>query len=181
MKLEAKNSTAEIGMKQCMVTLKWGTEADFDLAALYEKKDGTKGMVYFRSLGDLNASPFMKLSGDAGVGDTVDGEDGNVETMRITKFDDMAHIHIIAWDYGSITSGKAARFADSDVTIGLMDEAGESHDVAIDTGDMGNVCVVCSIDNSSPMGAKLVNQSKVSLLKSFPGDTDVFFNIVDAA
>ena len=177
MEITAKGESAELGgMKQCMVSMKWTTATDFDLAALYEAKDGTKGMVYFNSLGDLNAMPFMKLSGDEGVGDT--GGD-NEETMRITKFDDMNHIHIVAWDYGAMTKGQAARFKESDVSVSLMDDSGTNHDVKIDTGDMGNVCVIASIDNTSPMGAKLVNASKVGLLKSFPSSTDEFFTIAD--
>jgi len=175
MQIATKGASAELGgMKACMVSLKWTTAADFDLAALYVKKDGTKGMVYFNDLGNLNAMPFMQLSGDEGVGDT--GGD-NEETMRIAKFDDMSHIHIIAWDYGAVTNGSAARFKDSDVKVTLMDDSGESHEVTVDTGDLGNVCVLATIDNSSPMGAKLVNESKVGTLKGL-SDSQQLFDIL---
>ena len=172
MKIETKGASAELGgMKQCMVSLKWTTAADFDLAALYVKKDGTKGMVYFNELGDLNSFPYMKLSGDEGVGDT--GGD-NEETMRITQFEEMSHIHIVAWDYGAVTAGTAARFADSDVSVSVMDDNGDDHAVTLDTGDMGNVTVIATIDNSSPMGAKLVNQSTVGTLKGLSDSQQLF-------
>jgi hypothetical protein len=46
-----------------------------------------------------------------------------------------------------------------------MDDKGVNHEVKIDTGDMGNVCCVATIDNRSPMGAQFVNTSKAGTLK----------------
>ena len=86
MDLQQKGESASLGgIKQFMVSLKWTTAADFDLAAAYKRKDGTTGLVYFGELGDLNSFPFMQLSGDEGVGDQ--GGD-NEETMRVMKIDD---------------------------------------------------------------------------------------------
>jgi len=62
MDLVQKGQEANIGgIKQCMVTLKWTTSTDFDLAAVYEGKDGKTGLVYFGELGDLNAFPLFNL------------------------------------------------------------------------------------------------------------------------
>ncbi len=163
MELKQKGSEANVGgFKQLMVTMKWTTAADFDLAAAYEDKTGKKGLVYFGELGDLNQAPYMQLSGDEGVGDS--GGD-NEETMRITKLDDMKYVWILCWDYGKVQDGKPARFKDSDVSLTLMDDKGTSHSVNLDTGDMGNVALLATIDNSSPVGAKLVNSSKAGTLK----------------
>lgn len=163
MELKQKGSEANVGgFKQLMVAMRWSTAADFDLATAYETKDGKQGLVYFGEKGDLNAFPFMQLSGDEGVGDKG-GK--NEETMRITKLDDMKYVWIICWDYGKVKDGSAARFKDSDVTLALMDDTGTSHDVTLDTGDMGNVALIATIDNSSPIGAKLVNTSKAGTLK----------------
>jgi len=163
MELKQKGSEANVGgFNQLMVTMKWTTAADFDLAAAYEGKDGKLGLVYFGDQGDLNAFPFMQLSGDEGVGDK--GGD-NEETMRITKLDDMKQVWILCWDYGKVKEGSAARFKDSDVSLSIMDDTGTAHDVTLDTGDMGNVAVLATIDNSSPIGAKLVNSSKAGTLK----------------
>ncbi len=163
MDLQQKGSSAALGgIKQFMVSLKWTTAADFDLAAAYQKKDGTNGMVYFGELGDLNTFPYMQLSGDEGVGDT--GGD-NEETMRVMKIDDMNFIWILCWDYGAVTDGKPARFDGSDVSVSLTDDSGTSHKVTLDTGDLGNVCVVATINNNAAMGAELVNSSKSGTLK----------------
>jgi len=163
MELKQKGQEANVGgFKQLMIAMKWTTAADFDLAAGYETKGGKQGLVYFGETGDLNAFPFMQLSGDEGVGDK--GGD-NEETMRITQLDEMKYVWILCWDYGKIKDGSAARFKDSDVTLSVMDDSGATHDVALDTGDMGNVALIATIDNSSPIGAKLANTSKAGTLK----------------
>lgn len=162
MELKQKGSLAFIAIKQLMVSMKWTTAADFDLAAAYEGKNGTIGLVYFGELGDLNNFPHMQLSGDEGVGDA--GGD-NEETMRITKLDELKNVWILCWDYGMIQEGKGARFKDSDIKLSIMDDRGKSTSVEIDTGDMGNVCCIATIDNSSPMGAKLINTSTTGTLK----------------
>ncbi len=162
MELKQKGSEAFIPLKQLMVTMKWTTAADFDLAAAYETKEGKTGLVYFGDLGDMNAFPYMQLSGDEGVGDQ--GGD-NEETMRITRLDDMKYVWLVCWDYGMVQNGQSARFADSDVNMTIVDDSGKSVQVSLDTGDMGNVVCVATIDNSSPMGGKLVNTSKAGTLK----------------
>lgn len=163
MELKQKGSEANVaGFKQLMVSMKWTTAADFDLAAAYEDKNGKQGLIYFGELGDLNAFPFMQLSGDEGVGDT--GGD-NEETMRITNLDDMKYVWLLCWDYGKIQDGAPARFNNSDVNLTVLDDKGTSHNVTLDTGDMGNVALLAIIDNSSPVGAKLVNASKAGTLK----------------
>ena len=163
MELKQKGSEANVGgFKQLMVSMKWTTAADFDLAAAYEDKEGKQGLVYFGELGDLNAFPFMQLSGDEGVGDTG-GE--NEETMRITKLDGMKYVWLLCWDYGKVKDGKPARFKDSDVSLSVVDDKGNAHNVDLDTGDMGNVAVLATIDNSGPIGIKLINTSKAGTLK----------------
>ena len=60
MELKQKGSEANVGgFKQLMVSMKWTTAADFDLAAAYEAKDGNIGLVYFGELGDLNTLPSV--------------------------------------------------------------------------------------------------------------------------
>jgi len=163
MELKQKGETANVGgFKQLMITMKWTTAADFDLAAAYENKEGKPGLVYFGELGDLNAFPFMQLSGDEGVGDKG-GE--NEEIMRIAKLDDMKYVWIMCWDYGKVKDESAARFKDSDVKLSVVDDKGTTHNITLDTGDMGNIALIATIDNSSPIGAKLVNSSKAGTLK----------------
>jgi tellurite resistance protein TerA len=163
MELKQKGEQANVGgFKQLMIAMKWTTAADFDLAAAYEGKDGKIGLVYFGELGDLNKFPFMQLSGDEGVGDKG-GQ--NEETMRIAKLDDLKNVWLICWDYGKVKDGSAARFKDSDVNLSIIDDKGTTYNVKLDTGDMGNVAVIATIDNTSAIGAKLVNTSKAGTLK----------------
>ncbi len=163
MELKQKGAEANVGsFRQLMVTMKWTTAADFDLAAVYEDKSDKKGIVYFGEMGDLNNFPYMQLSGDEGVGDT--GGD-NEEVMRVTKLDDMKYVWILSWDYGKVQDGSPARFKESDVSLSLMDDKGRTHNVTLDTGDMGNVALIATIDNTSPIGAKLINSSKAVTLK----------------
>ena len=156
--LEAKGATSNLpSIKQLLCTLSWTSAIDFDLAALYEGKDGTRGMVYYAKKGSLNAFPYMQLSGDEGVGDTG-GK--NEETMRIVDLKDLKKVHLVAWDYNRIQSGAAARFADSDAKIEVLDDNSEMHRCNLAADGEGNVVVIATIDNSSPIGAKLINQSK---------------------
>ena len=162
MELAQKGDEAFIPVKQLMVSMKWSTAADFDLAAAYETKEGKQGMVYLGDLGDMNAFPYMQLSGDEGVGDS--GGD-NEETMRITRLDDMSKVWIFCWDYGQVQTGQAARFEGSDVNLNIIDDSGKTVSVPLNTGDTGNVACIATIDNSSPMGAKLINTSSAGTLK----------------
>jgi uncharacterized protein involved in tellurium resistance len=177
MELATKGAEAQLGgIKQFMVSLKWTTEADFDLAVYYLAKDGSNGLIYFGghqntggrgnttqpALGSLNEFPFMQLSGDEGVGDS--GGD-NEETMRVMSLDEMDSVWVVCWDYGAVEKGTPARFTGSDVSVSLMDDSGTSHDVKLDTGAIGNTAVVAKIDNSSPMGAKFANSSEATTLK----------------
>ena len=161
--LAQKGQEAQLGgIKQFMVSLKWTSATDFDLAAAYKAKDGREGLCYFGDLGNLNDFPHMQLSGDEGVGDT--GGD-NEETMRGMSLDAMEYVWLLCWDYGAVQAGTATRFKDCGVTCSLMDDSGTNHEVKLDTDDMCNVLCVATIDNSSPMGAKFVNTSKAGTLK----------------
>lgn len=182
MELAEKGAEAQLGgIKQFMVSLKWTTAADFDLAVYYAAKDGSNGLIYFGGhqntngrgntaqpqLGNLNDFPFMQLSGDEGVGDA--GGD-NEETMRVMSLDEMDSVWVVCWDYGAVQNGGPARFGGSDVTVSLMDDSGTNHDVKLDAGAIGNTAVVAKIDNSSPMGAKFVNASEATTLKGLNFD-----------
>ena len=183
MELAQKGQEAQLGsIKQFMVSLKWTTAADFDLACLYRAKDSSNGLIYFGghqntkergnttspALGNLNEFPFIQLSGDEGIGDA--GGD-NEETMRVMNIDEMEKLWIICWDYTQVQAGAPARFKESDVKVSLMDDSGTNHEVKLDTGELGNVCVVANIDNSSAMGATFVNASATTTLKGLDFNT----------
>lgn len=180
MELKGKGDEAvldENAIKQLKVIMTWNEAIDFDLAALYEAKDGREGMVYFSEMGDLNGFPFMKLDKDAGVGDT--GSD-NQEKLVITKLGDMAEVHLFAWDFGSIKKKEKARFRESSIKITIIDDNGNSFDVTPDAGDLGNVCSIAFIDNTSAIGPKLINETKAGFLKDFTSSSQ-FWDIVKAS
>ncbi len=166
MELAQKGQEANIAaLEQAIIKMKWSTAADFDIAAIWKKKDGTTGMVYFGDKGKLNEFPFVQAGEDAGVGDT--GGD-HEETLKVVKLDDeLAKLYILAWDYGALQKGEKARFSDSDMVVSMVDQAGENHAVTVEVGDMGNTALVATIDNTSPIGAKLVNNSEGHLFKEF--------------
>lgn len=162
MELTQKGHAAWIDQFQKLtVSMKWTTAADFDLAAIYETKDGKQGIVYFGDLGNLNAFPYMSLNKDEGVGDKGGN---NEETMQICRLEDMKYIWICCWDYNMVQHGKSARFKDSDVNLTLTNETGKSMSVMVDTGDLGNVCCLATLDNTGDT-PKLVNTSRAGTLK----------------
>ena len=162
MELKQKGASAAVGsFKQLLVTMKWTTAADFDLAACFQKKDGSQGLIYFGDLGDLNEFPYIQLSGDEGQGDA--GGD-NEEQLRITKLDDLKYLWLLGWDYGQVQAGKPARFAESDMSLSVMDDTGSTHRVTLDAGTFGNVAVIATIENTA-VGPKLTNASKAGTLK----------------
>ena len=95
MELKQKGTSAQLGaFNQLKVSLVWTSAVDLDLMAFYKTRDGRIGGVYSDNynggtLGELNAFPFMELSGDEGVG--AKGGD-NREELRITKLDDIEEL-----------------------------------------------------------------------------------------
>jgi len=176
MDLVQKNQTAELSsLKKLVVTMKWTSAVDFDLAALYVPKSGEHGLIYFGNKGTLNEFPFIGLDQDSGVGDS--GGD-NEENLRITKLDEMSKIYLICWDWGSIQSGTSARFVDSDLNITLTSDTGEVNRVCLDDPGIGNILVMAEI-KVSPIGATLINLNKIGTLKNLK-DSNQILEIINS-
>lgn len=162
MNLTQKGATAEVGrFEELEVNMHWTTAADFDLAVVYETTKGTPGLVYFGDRGKLNEFPYIGLSGDQGVNDQAGDKQ---ESLSITKLDGMKKLWILVWDYGQVQKGNAARFTDSDIQLHLQDDNGKTYQVALNTGGTGNVAVIATIDNTDPLGPRLINTSKTGTL-----------------
>ncbi len=138
--------------KQLTASLKWTTAADFDLAAVYESKEGKRGLIYFGELGQLDAFPYIRLHKDAGIDDT---KGVKTEKLSINNLDVMNSISFFCWDYSMVQEGKTARFKDSDISLKITDDSEKHTSLQIDTSENGNVCYFASIDNTDPKGAKL--------------------------
>ena len=167
--LKDQNEEAYISVKQLMVTLKWTAAVDLDLMAFYKAKDGKEGGVFSDNypggtLGSLNAFPFIELSGDEGVG----GKGGdNEESIRITKLDDLATVYIVTINYDDAVENKPSAFSDYDGAIVVMNDKGEAVEVPLNATAKGHVAVVCKIDNTNPVGAKLINVNNIIDLSTF--------------
>lgn len=163
MQLKEKNTFANAGcIRKLSVSMKWTTAADFDLAAVYEDKNGKTGIVYFGDQGSASTYPYMCSGGDAGVGD-IGGD--NEETLLICRLDEMKYVWIMCWDYGKIQQGQPARFQESDILITFTDDRGNIFHVSPDNISNANAALIATIDNSSPVGAGIINSSRAGLLK----------------
>jgi len=169
--LAEKGDDAYVSVKELMVTLKWTADVDLDLMAFYTTKDGQTGGVFSDSypggtLGSLNSFPFIQLSGDMGVGAT--GGD-NEEVLRITKLDDIAELYIVALNYTDASQNKEVSFNAYDGSVVVTDDKGETIEIPLNSTDRGHVAVIAKIDNTSPMGAKLINMNDIMDLGDFIG------------
>lgn len=156
-------------VNQLMINLGWTSEVDLDLMAFYKKKDGSVGGVYSKELGgshgDLNAFPFMQLSGDAGIG--AQGGD-NVETMKIMKMDDIETLQIVALNYTDAQAkNAAASFSAYNGKVTVTDEKGEAFEIPLESTDKGTAALLCTINNSGAIGATLKREDKVMAFEQF--------------
>jgi len=169
MELKQKGANAMIGsFQQLKVSLIWTSAVDLDIMAFYKTGDGHTGGVYSDnyaggSMGDLNAFPFIELSGDAGVG-AVGGD--NREELRVSKLDHFEALWIVAVNFTDAAAGSDKVFADYDARVEVVTDKGERHTVDLDSGQSGAVAVLCKF-TSSFMGASLVNNSEVLGFENF--------------
>lgn len=168
--LKDKGQTANLPtVKKLLVTLTWKSAVDLDLMAFYEKHDGSDGGVYTKNLGgshgDLNKFPYMQLSGDEGVG--ASGGD-NEENIRITNLDQIKKLYVIAINYTDAKEKNSnASFQMYDGRVSIVNEKGESFEVPLTSSENGTAALICSIDNSNPIGAVLKREDKVMGLETF--------------
>ncbi len=169
MELKQKGEKADIGaFKQLKVSLVWTSAVDLDLMAFYRTKDGRTGGIYSDNyaggtLGDLDAFPFVELSGDEGVGA---GGGAKREEMRVAKLDDFAELFICALNFTDASSGQNRTFADYDARVEVMTDKGESHTVALDSNDPGAVAMIGKFE-AGFISTSLINESEVMGLEDF--------------
>lgn len=167
--LDKKGEQAFISIKQLMVKLTWSAGVDLDLMAFYEAKDGRTGGIISDNypggnLGDLNNFPYIQLSGDEGVGATG-GE--NQEVLRISRLDDLAYVYICTLNYTDAINKQGSSFSQYDGGVIVMDEKGETIAIPLNSQEKGHIAVIAKIDNTSMIGAKLINENKIMSLDTF--------------
>ena len=169
MDLKKKGETATVGsFKQLKVSLIWTSAVDLDLMAFYQTKDGRSGGVYSDNyssgnMGDLNVFPFMKLSGDEGVGATGGA---SREEMLVTKLDDIEKLEIVAVNFTDASEGTNKTFSQYDARVEVMTDSGETHTISLDSSSSGSVATICKISPSF-MGLQLSNDSSVCSFDAF--------------
>jgi len=177
-KLARKNDEAFVPVSQLAVTLRWSTDVDLDLMVFFKAKDGTKGGVFSEgypdgNLGSLENFPFMRLSGDAGLGAT--GGD-NAEEIKIAKLEGIDEVYVVTINYTDAVEEKSSCFADYDGSVSIVPYKGQgftdpnekdSLEIPLTSRDPGHVAVICKIDNMSAVGPKVINMNDVMSLSDF--------------
>lgn len=159
------------------VKIQWKTSVDLDLHAILElkpdatmtaKTGGFLGIggrsttipvsktdhhVSFRNKGSLTSEPFVSLDKDAGVGDK--GGD-NEENLTFEKLEAVKYALIVANIYNKPNSN----FASYDGKVTIITNKGNII-VPLSESKPGSWFVVAMLDNSSPIGAKIININEV--------------------
>jgi uncharacterized protein involved in tellurium resistance len=171
-KLESKGDalslTTLVNLDEIVVDLTWTSAVDFDLIAVYQKKDGSIGIVYYADKGSTTAFPFIQAFEDAGIGD--EGGD-NSEKLIVSSpaFREMKFVWFCCWDYNKVTKGESGRMDGSDIVIKMAAAdsqfALDEFQVPLVSVSDGNIACVATLDNSdAALGPQLVNSSKSTTL-----------------
>ena len=156
--LREKGDSANIDATNLHARMSWKKAVDLDLYAIYQKKDGSEGRVYFGSKGSLTSAPYIQLDKDAGVGNRA-GD--NQENMRFADLSHYNHVLIVA----NIFAQSDAVFAQYDGNVQVM-FGSQTIEVPLTSKDRGNNCVIAHIDNTGAAGPKLINANRT--LTSLP-------------
>ncbi len=135
-------------VKDLLLKLIWGASADLKMVAFFKGKDGRSGVIMPASMpagdpGRIDIFPFIQLSIST---------DNTVEEMRIASADDLVEVNICAVN----SDRKDVNFAELNCGV-VISEKSDSIAIKFESTRVGNVAVICKIDNSSPICAKVVN------------------------
>ncbi|MFD5321790.1 Tellurium resistance [Streptomyces sp. NPDC127098] len=136
---------------------------DFDLAVMYELKDGSKGVVQSVGglLGDFNDPPYVKLSGDDRFG-TASGEQIYV---NLDHKDEFKRLLVFVYIY----DGSEA-FARADVVVTLVAADGKNIEVGLtDAVPQAKACAVALIEHHK---GQLVARREVKYVLGFQSEID---------
>jgi len=149
-----KGGEAYIALKDLIICLQWATTVQFELAAVYEAKNGQRSWVHNGDVGNLNTFPFMRLN----------TEKNNEKILQINNLSDIKIIKLFCFDKNLVNNKQLLKFKDSDIDLSLTDETKKSVLIEVDSSDIGNICHLATLDNSGIMGAKLINISQINTL-----------------
>ena len=127
--------------------MNWTTAVDFDIAAVYESKEGQRGLIYFGDLGTENSFPYISLNKDSGI---INTDRKKTEDLVINQFNDMASMWLFCWDYQSVEIGKTGNLKNSDVRLLLEKQSGHelNFEIAEKMPNNGNICYFAKVMNT---------------------------------
>ncbi|WP_049580497.1 Tellurium resistance [Streptomyces sp. SBT349] len=137
---------------------------DLDLACLYELKDGTRGVVQSLGglLGDFNAAPYIKLSGDDRFGGTASGESLYVNLDHAEEF---KRLLVFVYIYDGVPA-----FDRADVVVTLVSADGKNIEIGlVDPVPNARSCAVAMIE---PRKGQLVARREVRYVYGFQSEID---------
>ncbi|GHF72140.1 TerD family protein [Streptomyces thermodiastaticus] len=155
--LKALKPPEVIGHSQSMVNV------DLDLGCLYELADGTKGVVQPLGgfLGDVNAPPYVKLSGDDRFGS------GSGETMHINldHRDDFKRLLVFVYIYDQTPA-----FDRTHAVVTLYPSAGPRIKIGLDERQpQARSCAVVLIEN---VKGEIIIRREVKFVYGFQAELD---------
>lgn len=136
---------------------------DIDLACMYELADGTKGVVQPLGdlLGDFNAPPYIKLSGDDRFG-TASGE---TIYVNLDQKDQFKRLLVFAYIYDGVPV-----FARANVVVTLVTSDGKNIEIGLtNPAPQSRSCAVALIEHHK---GELVARREVKYVYGFQSEID---------
>ncbi|GAA3922324.1 hypothetical protein GCM10022244_34640 [Streptomyces gulbargensis] len=136
---------------------------DLDLGCLYELTDGSKGVVQPLGdfFGDLNAAPYVKLSGD----DRFGGSSGETIFVNLDHKDEIKRLLFFAYIYDQTPA-----FDRTHATVTLYPSSGPRIEIELDErAPQARSCAVFSVDNTK---GELTVRREVRFVYGFQAELD---------
>ena len=176
--LADKGESAFVPIKQLIIDMGWDTDVDLDLMLFGVKKDDTHFAIATdqltkkpETMGNLNAFPFIRHSGDEGVGASGNaGSTGKANTERITiaKIDDsIKELFIVAFNYTDAKTSDNKTFAPYGGVVNIKTDAGEVFEVPLNSQETGVAALIATINCENMAGPQLINKNEVMDLATF--------------
>ncbi|KAF4405540.1 MULTISPECIES: Tellurium resistance [Streptomyces] len=138
-------------------------QIDLDLACMYELKDGTKGVVQplGNFLGDVNAPPYVKLSGD----DRFGGSSGETIYVNLDHKDEIKRLLVFVYIYDGTPA-----FDRTQAVVTLYPSNGPRLEISLDErAPQARSCAVLLIENVKD---ELIVRREVKYVYGFQAELD---------
>jgi len=150
-----------------VVKFSWESDVDLDLMVFYKTKSGESGGIFSiffgvdGSGGCLERFPFIQIPGSQKPDDVM-----NSEIIKISSLSDMGQVYIIVLNYEDATDNKTSNFGKYNGQLTIQTDAGDNLEVPLDSDEIGHVCIICTLDNTSG-NLKLINENRIISLDTF--------------